>query len=391
MTDFTEESLKLKPKIINFEKIKNISISHQEGFVLSLIDGKTSLSDLLKLSVISKKETLTLIEKLYKNNIVQFNEKNIPILQNNSNNTTNKPNDDDKENNNSNKLEEEIDKMFKFIQNRNYYEILNLSRNFSDKILKNNYRKLSKKFHPDRYFGQINEETKDKLDHIFASLSEAYMTLNNKDKRDAYDSLLIKGNNEGNNSSSKPYSKNSVKEKGKNFIYLGDKELVIFNYKSALNNYKLALSYLPENNSLKDKISKTEWLIALQTKVEKINKDNMLLELDTIKELLNEMKIKLKALPNDEKLIFEITKILTTKTKNTDIPEKLVDKLIQISPNNVNYHILSSEIKEKVGKIDDALEVIEKILKIDKRNIKAKEQYKKLKKKLKTGFFGGRL
>jgi curved DNA-binding protein CbpA len=75
----------------------------------------------------------------------------------------------------------------------NYYEILGVSKNASDDEIKKAYRELAKKYHPD-VSKDIDAEEKFKL------INEAYQTLSNKDKREAYD---ISINNGFNNSSYK--------------------------------------------------------------------------------------------------------------------------------------------------------------------------------------------
>jgi len=64
---------------------------------------------------------------------------------------------------------------------RDYYEILGVSRNATDKEIKSAYRKLARKFHPDVNPGDKAAEEK------FKDISEAYEVLMNKDSRNAYD------------------------------------------------------------------------------------------------------------------------------------------------------------------------------------------------------------
>ncbi|HOB63291.1 MAG TPA: molecular chaperone DnaJ [Candidatus Competibacteraceae bacterium] len=64
---------------------------------------------------------------------------------------------------------------------RDYYEVLNLSRNASEAEIKQSYRRLAMKFHPDRNPGdQVAEEK-------FKEAKEAYEVLNDSRKRAAYD------------------------------------------------------------------------------------------------------------------------------------------------------------------------------------------------------------
>ncbi len=64
---------------------------------------------------------------------------------------------------------------------RDYYEILGVSKNASDKEIKKSYRKLAIKYHPDKNPG--NKEMEEK----FKEAAEAYEVLSNQEKRQRYD------------------------------------------------------------------------------------------------------------------------------------------------------------------------------------------------------------
>ena len=63
---------------------------------------------------------------------------------------------------------------------KNYYEILELDRNCSKEDIKKNYRRLSKKYHPDINKDKNSEEK-------FKEISEAYSILSDDNKRANYD------------------------------------------------------------------------------------------------------------------------------------------------------------------------------------------------------------
>lgn len=75
----------------------------------------------------------------------------------------------------------------------NFYDILGLSEDERqlkgdefDKVLKTKYRKLASQWHPDRFSTKTDEEKKE-AEEKFKSISEAYNTLSDSQKRQQYD------------------------------------------------------------------------------------------------------------------------------------------------------------------------------------------------------------
>lgn len=70
---------------------------------------------------------------------------------------------------------------------RDYYEILGVPRNSDKEALKNAYRKLALKYHPDRNPNNPESETK------FKEITQAYQVLNDDQKRQQYDAFGREG------------------------------------------------------------------------------------------------------------------------------------------------------------------------------------------------------
>ncbi len=66
---------------------------------------------------------------------------------------------------------------------KDYYEILGVERDASPEDIKNSYKSLAFKYHPDRNPGDNDAEEK------FKEINEAYQVLNDRDKRARYDSF----------------------------------------------------------------------------------------------------------------------------------------------------------------------------------------------------------
>jgi molecular chaperone DnaJ len=65
--------------------------------------------------------------------------------------------------------------------NRDYYEILGVSRDADEDTVKKSYRKLALKYHPDRNPGDKEAEER------FKEAAEAYEVLRDREKRRIYD------------------------------------------------------------------------------------------------------------------------------------------------------------------------------------------------------------
>lgn len=73
---------------------------------------------------------------------------------------------------------------FVYCRSSNYYEILGVPKTATKEEIKQAYRKLALKYHPDR---APNESKKNEYNQKYTEIAEAYETLSNKSKRRQYD------------------------------------------------------------------------------------------------------------------------------------------------------------------------------------------------------------
>ncbi len=71
-----------------------------------------------------------------------------------------------------------------------HYQILGVDPKVDFNTIKTAYFELAKRFHPDRFTGLPDPEIRDKANHIFSLINQAYDALSNDDKRREYDAAL---------------------------------------------------------------------------------------------------------------------------------------------------------------------------------------------------------
>ena len=97
---------------------------------------------------------------------------------------------------------------------KDYYEILGVSKNASDDEIKKAYRKLAFKYHPDKNPGDKEAEAK------FKEATEANEVLSDKQKRARYDQFGHAGvGGNSNNGGGNPFSGGSYSFNGQNFNF----------------------------------------------------------------------------------------------------------------------------------------------------------------------------
>lgn len=86
---------------------------------------------------------------------------------------------------------EEIMEFHKELATKNFYQILGLERGSSQDEVKKAFFRLARKFHPDRFHRDMPPEVKNIVDEIFGTITLAYQTLIDKEKRRVYDQKSI--------------------------------------------------------------------------------------------------------------------------------------------------------------------------------------------------------
>jgi curved DNA-binding protein CbpA len=181
VVDFSSTPLNL------FQKI---SLTEADRMVLSFIDGKTSIRDIVRLSPLGQEELLRTVYALL--------EARFLVLKTGGESPGGFPAGEifEGQRETGNELVDEIEKMYSGYEKLDYYRILGLDRHVGHDRIKKAYYRAAKKYHPDLHLG-LPEDTQKKLLDIFTYITNAYLILSNASKRKEYDGAVSPDGEQG--------------------------------------------------------------------------------------------------------------------------------------------------------------------------------------------------
>ncbi len=181
-----------------------------DWLVLYRVDGKSAFKDIVAASPLAKKDTLESLSKLLEARLIvlpvaevtedevqEKPKKNLPTIPKNwPTPFENYPFDQallDADEGPDTDLRQIILYFHGNLRAVNYYQVLGLEAGAGAKEVRREYFKLSKVFHPDRFFRQELGEFREMIETIFRWLNDAHKVLGDKRRKAEYDELLDRG------------------------------------------------------------------------------------------------------------------------------------------------------------------------------------------------------
>ncbi len=84
-------------------------------------------------------------------------------------------------------------KVFPVLNRRSYYQLLEIAQSASPDVMRAAFYRIAAQLHPDRYFTLADATTKERLEIIYARITEAYRVLSTPERKIAYDKGLPQG------------------------------------------------------------------------------------------------------------------------------------------------------------------------------------------------------
>ncbi len=155
-----------------FRVAKGTLLGEDDKKVLSLIDGKRAVRDIVSLSPLGERETLRTILVLHNLQIVEgVEDSGVDAATGEKDIQKNADAGIDPA------FVERIERFYRELKSVDYYGVLDVSRGASLSEIKRAYHRMAKEFHPDRYLNIGSDPIKEKLHAIFSYISEAYREL----------------------------------------------------------------------------------------------------------------------------------------------------------------------------------------------------------------------
>jgi len=168
-------------------------IGPEEGFVLSRIDGRTTLDEVVMLVPFEEQVTMVILRKLWEMGAIDVpgvarvvrspSKPDLPKI------TPQAPSDSGAL---SSDQARRIDELFNELETRDAFELMGVSRDADAKEIKRAYFKLSKEFHPDRFYAVTLGDYGKKLSAIFQAVKSAFEMLSDDKRKAAYLETLPK-------------------------------------------------------------------------------------------------------------------------------------------------------------------------------------------------------
>lgn len=168
-------------------KINGISVDSGrllpvESYVLSRIETPTAVSDVGSLSGIADEDAHRAVCALVSAGFLKLLGDEKPEAEEPA-----QENDDS-----ADKLRVEIARKLHFFSTADFYDVLGVTRQATSAEIKASYYQLAKKYHPDRHRQSDQGDLRQKLETLFALITQAYETLSESARRAAYDERLKK-------------------------------------------------------------------------------------------------------------------------------------------------------------------------------------------------------
>ncbi|MGM0556756.1 MAG: DnaJ domain-containing protein [Myxococcota bacterium] len=238
-------------------------------------------------------------------------------------------------------LYEQLDQM-------NFYDLFGVEPDASRRDIKKAYFRLSKRYHPDKFFRKELHDFGPMLERVFQEITKAYRILSNRDKRQEYDETLARSE-----ASSPP-------------------EASPAGASSLAENTSRAFQD-EENEQKKHKRNKKDAAALLL-----VRRAEKLVEREEYGRAAGEYR-KALALKREPEMAIEVARMLVTEGGHLEEAISFARAALKLDPRHIEARVLLSELYVKVGRAEDAVRHLEKAARLAPANQEIEDKLEALK------------
>jgi len=363
------------PEINKAVNIPSLNLTATEGFVLSQVDGRMTIGELKLISNLREKEFADVLDKLVKAGAVKIKESRVPAEK--------KPLVSKELKNGTASFEDRVRSLYLDMESLTHYDLLGIGKNATNEEIKKAFYRMTKEFHPDRFFRGGDVEVRERLQNIFARINDAYKTLLDPNKRREYDAgfeeiedrlnMLVEDKRKNN-----PFMETILKSKR---LYEGAlEEIKRKNYAAAKQNLKIAISLDPFNKHYPETLLKIDKLESAE-QARRYYSAALVHESEGRYKEAAKLYREAMVLDSENELYYiRLAKIILQQENNPEAAKKLVQKAIELNPGNPEQYLILGLIFREKGQREAAIAQFEKGLKIDPDHKELVKEFKRTKK-----------
>jgi curved DNA-binding protein CbpA len=410
----------------------DLALDAREGFMLSRLDGRTSVKHLFSLTGLGQDETLKLLAELHAKGVVTWHQARSREKPAAAARPVKKPASAERP------LSEKefaalVEELFLSREHLNWYELLGVDSNAASKAVKKAYLQQSKLFHPDRHFRHADPEFRRKLQEIFKRINLAYRELSDPVRRGEYDVQLrqedaakprldlewdetveVRRKDRPRPAEPPPaeppppgpklkldFGKGSLERRleeklkearssaevqsllaqARRFYQGALVEIEKRNLKAAEINLKLALHYDPQNPTY---LAETERLKQLESTMQAEIAFKQGQEAEEMQDYSKAIRLygeALKINPENPQGLYRLAKVVLEQQHNYERARVLVLKAIDLKKGNADFHFLLGQAYQGLGQKQPAIIQMEKALELNPKHKQAAKELRALRKK----------
>jgi curved DNA-binding protein CbpA len=377
----------------------SLSLSPAEGFLLSRIDGRTSLGVLRRIGALAPVEIDRCVERWLKAGVLELVRPGVPEATRAAPPAVAPPEkprpaaasglpavDPSLE------LEEEVQHevlAFAARLRRPYHEILGVPRDADSRAIKKAYFALSKRLHPDRYFRRRLGAFAPLIETCFKKLVEAYELLSDPQTRAEVQARPAAADATPSARRSSLDARRRLRErvgalagakraneerrrKAKGFFEAGMASFAKERWLEAAGSVRLAIAFDPENEAYREQFSDVQRKAHEERARALVKQAEAALELRDFPQAANLFEEAVHYRPADPELSIRAAKIAWQALGELRRAKELAAHAVELAPENGGYHRLLGLVYKDAGLGANAKRELETALRIDPRDAEAK-------------------